>query len=68
MPVIEAFHRSCEWHHLLQTYVGDRVPDQWRVFAPVHLDGVETGMPGLAGNSGTVGSVAGALRDEPGAE
>ena len=38
------------------------------MFASIHLDGVEAGVAGLAGNGGAVGTVAGALGDETGSE
>lgn len=38
------------------------------MFAAVHFDGVEAGVAGLAGDRGSVGTVAGALGDEACAE
>lgn len=38
------------------------------MFAAVCLDRVETGVTGLAGDRGAIGTVAGALGDEPGAQ
>ncbi|ORI20693.1 hypothetical protein BJI47_00755 [Rhodococcus sp. 1168] len=47
----------------LQPDADDCVSDQRRVFAAVHLDGVEAGVAGLPGDGGSDGTVAGALRN-----
>lgn len=49
---------------LLQPNLFDGVPDKWCVFAAINLDGVEAGVPGLASDGGTVGTVSGCLGDE----
>lgn len=38
------------------------------MFTAVHLDGVKAGVAGLPGDGGSIGTVAGALSDEAGAE
>jgi hypothetical protein len=52
----------------LQADVCDSVAYEWCVFASVHLDRIETGVVGLPGDRRSVGTIAGALGDEPSAE
>ena len=68
VPVVTQLHRTqLRSLDCLQSDIGDGISDEGRMFAAIHLDGVEAGVAGLAGDGRAVGAVSGALGDESGA-